>query len=83
MSSTEQSVTGAALSVERGAIRVKQEAQKRGARSNPWEARGAKAPSEEQSERGAGRKVSYAEQFAGGAEFQGLSTEQSVGSAGR
>jgi hypothetical protein len=69
--------------VERGAIRVKQEAQKRGTRSNPWKARGVKAASEEQSERGAERKVSQAEQSAGGAEFQVLSTEQSVGSAGR
>jgi hypothetical protein len=69
--------------VERGAIRVKREAQKRGKRSNPLEARGVKASSGEQSERGAKRKVSQAEQFAGGAEFQDLSTEQSVSSAGR
>jgi len=55
--------------VERGAIRVKQEAQKRGTRSNPCKARGAKASSEEQSERGAERKVSQVEQSEGGAEF--------------
>ena len=62
---------------------MKQEAQKRGTRSNPWKARGAEASSEEQSERGAERKVSHEEQSEGGAEFQVLSTEQSVGSAGR
>jgi hypothetical protein len=69
--------------VERGAIRVKQEAQKRGKRSNPLKARGAEASSEEQSEHGAKRKVSQAEQSASGAEFQALSTEQSVSNAGR
>jgi len=55
--------------VERGAIRVKQEAQKRGTRSDPRKARGAEASSEEQSEHGAERKVSQVEQSKGGAEF--------------
>jgi len=62
---------------------VKQEAQKRGTRSNPWKARGTEASSEEQSEHEAERKVSQAEQSEGGAEFQVLSAEQSVSSAGR
>jgi hypothetical protein len=69
--------------VECGAIRVKQEAQKRGTPSNRQKARGAEASSEEQSEHEAERKVSQAEQSEGGAEFQVLNAEQSVGSAGR
>jgi len=61
--------------VECGAIRVKQEAQQREARSNPCNAWYAKASSEEQSKRGAEREVSHTEQSEGGAEFQVLSTE--------